>query len=545
MAEDEAVLFDNSRVSLPCDVDIDFREARNPMQIIKIQRGIVATNFGWSATNFGVTPMLKRLTLIAIVGVIVLTAQSAQAQNLLTNGELEPDPLAGWDMVNTVTGMPGAEVSSGSLVGFANHPSAIEGQVGYWLRGFAGHSGPYAMQNKMTNTSLIQTVSGVAGQTYTLTGWSKFEGNFSGSVDTLDSGSPSGAVPSPTDTTFLLEFLNSGGGVLGSPVTLDVKANRVAQSPIGFAGDAEWYQHTLMGLAPVGTANVRVTASATDMVFNIDPQQSGFYDDFSLRASGAPATELLINGNLNTGSVVSGWTVTNFPGAFTGNFQTADFANHTPGGTTGLWMKPFGTVEPVGEVLISQIVPATAGDYTLSGYSKWEVNFKSAAPETEVILQLEYLDSSEAVIGTDVVDIKDEGQMADNMWRQFTLEGTAPAGTMEIRVTAGASGMDANEEMTSNQSAFWDDLVLESAAAGQPGDHNGDGVVDAADYVAWRKNPTAFGGDPGGYNTWRENFGEPAAGSGGAVPEPACCTLAIIALVGAAATRRRRTATQK
>ena len=40
-----------------------------------------------------------------------------------------------------------------------------------------------------------------------------------------------------------------------------------------------------MGVAPAGTANVRVTAAATDMVFNTDPQQSGFYDDFSLRAS--------------------------------------------------------------------------------------------------------------------------------------------------------------------------------------------------------------------------------------------------------------------
>jgi T5SS/PEP-CTERM-associated repeat protein len=62
-------------------------------------------------------------------------------------------------------------------------------------------------------------------------------------------------------------------------------------------------------------------------------------------------------------------------------------------------------------------------------------------------------------------------------------------------------------------------------AAGLTGDYNEDGVVDAADYVAWRKNPSAFGGNPNGYNQWRQNFGEsnPGAGSGGAtgVPEPA------------------------
>jgi hypothetical protein len=384
-------------------------------------------------------------------------------------------------------------------------------------------------------------VPGVAGQTYTLMGWSKYEGNFSGAVDTLDSGSPSGAITSPTDTVFMLEFLNSGGSVIGAPVSLDVKADRISQSPIFFAGDAEWYQHSLMGAAPAGTANVRVTASALDMVYNTEPQQSGFYDDFSLRASGAPTTELLINGNLNTGSSVTGWTTTNSPGAFTGNLHTGDFANHTPGGTTGLWMKPFGTVEPVGEVLISQVVEAAPGDYTLSGYSKWEVNFKFAEPATEVILQLEYLDENEAVIGTDVVDIKDEGQLADNTWRQFTLDGTAPAGTVDIRVSAGASGMDANEENTGNQSAFWDDLVLEFASAGQPGDHNGDGVVDAADYVAWRKLPASFGGDPDGYDAFHENFGEMSAGSGGgAVPEPAAWSLMLLGMATAAALRRCR-----
>jgi hypothetical protein len=40
------------------------------------------------------------------------------------------------------------------------------------------------------------------------------------------------------------------------------------------------------------------------------------------------------------------------------------------------------------------------------------------------------------------------------------------------------------------------------------GDYNGDGNVDAADYVVWRKDPASFGGDPDGYNAWRADFGE-------------------------------------
>ena len=75
--------------------------------------------------------------------------------------------------------------------------------------------------------------------------------------------------------------------------------------------------------------------------------------------------------------------------------------------------------------------------------------------------------------------------------------------------------------------------------AGLPGDYNEDGKVDAADYVAWRKNPTVHGGNPGGYNTWRQNFGEPGAGSDGAVPEPGSLVGGLIMLAGVALLRRR------
>jgi hypothetical protein len=61
------------------------------------------------------------------------------------------------------------------------------------------------------------------------------------------------------------------------------------------------------------------------------------------------------------------------------------------------------------------------------------------------------------------------------------------------------------------------------------GDYNGNGKVDAADYVLWRKDPATFGGDPTGYDTWRANFGLPAGGgaalSAGAVPEPSTIAL--------------------
>jgi probable HAF family extracellular repeat protein len=84
-------------------------------------------------------------------------------------------------------------------------------------------------------------------------------------------------------------------------------------------------------------------------------------------------------------------------------------------------------------------------------------------------------------------------------------------------------------------------VSVSSVGFSMPGDYNRDGAVDAADYVAWRKSPNNFGGDPDGYNTWRSNFGR-TSGSGLAasenpVPEPG--SLALLTLAVPALLRRR------
>jgi hypothetical protein len=65
-----------------------------------------------------------------------------------------------------------------------------------------------------------------------------------------------------------------------------------------------------------------------------------------------------------------------------------------------------------------------------------------------------------------------------------------------------------------------------------PGDYNGDGDVDAADYVVWRKDPGSF--DPDAYDLWAANYGA-GLGSGSsvtgtAVPEPTAIFFVIAAL---------------
>ena len=75
-------------------------------------------------------------------------------------------------------------------------------------------------------------------------------------------------------------------------------------------------------------------------------------------------------------------------------------------------------------------------------------------------------------------------------------------------------------------------------AALQAGDYNGNGTVDAADYVLWRKGVgTTY--TQNDYTIWRTHFGQ-TAGSGAAlptanplsaVPEPAILTMVLTALL--------------
>lgn len=82
--------------------------------------------------------------------------------------------------------------------------------------------------------------------------------------------------------------------------------------------------------------------------------------------------------------------------------------------------------------------------------------------------------------------------------------------------------------------AFQSPLVLEidvlPPSEGLDGDFNHNGIVDAADYVLWRKTDNS----PGQYELWRANFGRSEFGAGQSsgipgVPEPATVLLLLVA----------------
>jgi hypothetical protein len=122
------------------------------------------------------------------------------------------------------------------------------------------------------------------------------------------------------------------------------------------------------------------------------------------------------------------------------------------------------------------------------------------------------------------------------------LTGTAGTGISSLRISDYGTGSSLNGV----SEAFFDNLMV--TTPGLNADYNRNGVVDAADYVIWRKTLGQIGAglaadadandrvDQDDYNIWRGNFGASsasAAGTAGAtVPEPANWWTAAFALAG-------------
>lgn len=118
--------------------------------------------------------------------------------------------------------------------------------------------------------------------------------------------------------------------------------------------------------------------------------------------------------------------------------------------------------------------------------------------------------------------------------------------------TYGAAGSAAANIGLLNPNEYFSGLgIITVGAAALAGDYNGDGKVNAADYVAWRMGQSPNPNTIGDYNTWRANFGAGAgSGSGGlssngsTVPEPGTLSLFIFAissvLIASSSVVRRR-----
>lgn len=124
-------------------------------------------------------------------------------------------------------------------------------------------------------------------------------------------------------------------------------------------------------------------------------------------------------------------------------------------------------------------------------------------------------------------------------WAEWDLSALADARSIHFNLSSsdvGVCGM--------NTPAYFaiDDLVFDSAAL--PGDYNGDGSIDAADYTRWRDDfgsdvtppGTLADGDASGrvdegdFALWRDHYGTTSGGTA-VVPEPSAATLFVVACI--------------
>jgi hypothetical protein len=172
-------------------------------------------------------------------------------------------------------------------------------------------------------------------------------------------------------------------------------------------------------------------------------------------------------------------------------------------------------------VLIS--LSATSASATTGQFQYWDypnyVNFPgNPTYNLNTVYRVEVTNISDAM-GTYDVAIFDHAT-GTLVTGETGLPLNHPIGTDGVRFIAVQRGR------TGNNATFDDIMVLSSL----PGDFNGDGVVDAADYVIWRKTtPNDFAK----YEQWRMNFGFGSPNQDGAghgtttpVPEPGALGLA-------------------
>jgi hypothetical protein len=124
------------------------------------------------------------------------------------------------------------------------------------------------------------------------------------------------------------------------------------------------------------------------------------------------------------------------------------------------------------------------------------------------------------------------------------INGFIPNGGQQFTILTAGSIINNGFVLTGPAASSFNLLVNSTSVILQaidlPGDYNHNNVVDAADYVGWRKTD----GTQAGYNTWRATFGHPNdSGSetfvNASVPEPTTSVLLLFAAAVGSLPRRR------
>jgi fibronectin-binding autotransporter adhesin len=275
----------------------------------------------------------------------------------------------------------------------------------------------------------------------------------------------------------------------------------------------------------------------------IDGVLSGTLSNSSGTASGLMKTNsgtLALTGDnsYNGQTTITGGSllVNNTAGSGTGSSNVAVTAG-TLGGTGTI----AGTVTVASAARVapgsSGIESLDVGGLTLSAGSF--LDFDLAAPGTSDLINVTNVDGL-TINGVGSVNLTNAGGLAAGSYTLIDYAGVLQGGDIASflsQTPTGPAGF--NYSLVDTGSTI--DLSV-AAIAGDDADFNNDGIVDAADYVLWRKFANTMGtgtqptGDANGdtnvdgldYDIWRQQFGEASgAGSdaGGQVPEPATAVM--------------------
>ena len=280
---------------------------------------------------------MRKLSIALVLGLASLGVGNAvsDAADVLTNGNFETGiGIPNWTLTTSITGIPGSTYPSVfEHTSAAAHPDFATG-LGLFVKPQTADNGPDYNDNNLvdagdyvlwrkdsapyggvpdgyntwranfgTNTNRqinltfehdpVLVGTSTTARTFTFSGYT-FWGNgdgldpttgYSGGVTTLNAQSPSGSVPSPTQSLFQIDFLDAFSNVL-STKTLNLRTgldqdNNVVQSPL--PNDAAWHQSTFTvndpNLGSSGTSRIRVRVALTNMVANFG-YQDVLLDDF-------------------------------------------------------------------------------------------------------------------------------------------------------------------------------------------------------------------------------------------------------------------------
>ena len=233
-----------------------------------------------------------------------------------------------------------------------------------------------------------------------------------------------------------------------------------------------------------------------------------------------------------------------------------------PDGDGNIW-----TTVAVAEALGGQVIKApngsTASPAAHETLATYEMVFETPGTYTAYYRVRGFNGSTDSFFAPDTFGVDPDNtvttsQDAEFIWKKDTqtfLISAAHVG-MPLEFRLGMREQQAEiDALVLNLSSSLTNMQLDDLFAVLPGDYNGDGIVDAGDYVIWRmaygqEVPHWSGADGNGdgvvddedFEVWTAAYGS-TAGSGAAVvaavPEPASLTLVFIAFAAVCARRSR------